>query len=220
MSCKCVHKCDVIHLYICRRSILFTGSHYPLQKCHQYRGPVTSLVFMHRKITDNTLYNNILLISLFGFFVCLGIIITLENFSLIWTRHPYRWRVANWTYARHAWPLSSEGSTPLWEGASFYNGHLQRPVTHTYCSALSSGNDTLLVFRIYVCRGWVSKTQPSFCGANSIAHCATAAVSTDWGNAHIWFTRKYTNFKQNILMYRKFEIFVIFPVFETIVIFD
>ena len=34
-----------------------------------------------------------------------------EFFSLIWIRHHCRWRAAHFlTYARHSWPLSSEGS--------------------------------------------------------------------------------------------------------------
>ena len=42
-------------------------------------------------------------------FVRMGFIVQLENFSLIWRRHHYWWRAAN-SYARHSWPLSSEGS--------------------------------------------------------------------------------------------------------------
>ena len=43
-------------------------------------------------------------------FVCVEFIIPLENFSLIWRHHHYRWRAANLTCTRHSWPLSSEGS--------------------------------------------------------------------------------------------------------------
>ena len=52
----------------------------------------------------------------FTSFVCLCVFVlsfflTLENISLIWRRHHYRWRVANFDlYARHLWPLSSESS--------------------------------------------------------------------------------------------------------------
>ena len=39
------------------------------------------------------------------------------------------------TYARHLWPLSSEGSLashiPPWHGVSVYNGHFRGPVTLT-----------------------------------------------------------------------------------------
>ena len=51
------------------------------------------------------------LISPSNLFVCLGFFIPLEDFSLIWRRHHYRWKAANFfTYVRHSWPLSSEGS--------------------------------------------------------------------------------------------------------------
>ena len=35
---------------------------------------------------------------------------------------------------------------------------------------------SLPVFTTKVCRGWDSKTQPSACEANTLTHCATAAV--------------------------------------------
>ena len=43
-------------------------------------------------------------------FVCLEFSVPLENFSLIWRRHHCRWRLQILTYARHSWPMSSEGS--------------------------------------------------------------------------------------------------------------
>ena len=42
------------------------------------------------------------------FFVCLGFIVPLEIFPLIWTHNHYCWRAAN--FARLSWQLSSEGS--------------------------------------------------------------------------------------------------------------
>ena len=47
-------------------------------------------------------------------FVCLGFIAPLENFSLMWRRHHYRWRTVFLTYARHSWPLSSKSSLALY----------------------------------------------------------------------------------------------------------
>ena len=35
---------------------------------------------------------------------------------------------------------------------------------------------SLPVFTTEFCRGWISNTQPSACGANAPTHCATAAV--------------------------------------------
>ena len=40
--------------------------------------------------------------------VCLRLIVPLENFSLVWRRHQYRWRAAYLIYARHLWLLRSE----------------------------------------------------------------------------------------------------------------
>ena len=48
------------------------------------------------------------LIRLF-LFVCLEFFVTLENVSLIWRRHHYRWRAANFDLCS-VWPLSSKGS--------------------------------------------------------------------------------------------------------------
>ena len=50
------------------------------------------------------------LFFVFGGFFCLGFFVPLENLSLIWRRHHYRWKLQNLTFARHLWPLSSEGS--------------------------------------------------------------------------------------------------------------
>ena len=51
-------------------------------------------------------------------FVCMGVFVPLENFSLIWIRQYYRWRLQILTYARHLRPLSSEGTLAC----------------HTYCN--------------------------------------------------------------------------------------
>ena len=63
--------------------------------------------------------------------VCLWVIVPLENFSLIWRRHHYRWNCCKF------WPiLSTYGHwavrvlNVLWHRTSVYNGHLRRPVTH------------------------------------------------------------------------------------------
>ena len=73
------------------------------------------------------------------------------------------------TYARHSWPLSSEGSLAshnlLWHGASVYNGHLRGPVTFTPIAERLAVELSLPVFTTYVCRGWDSNNQPSACGA-------------------------------------------------------
>ena len=72
-------------------------------------------------------------------FVCLGFNVLLENFSLIWRRLNCRWRAANLTYARHFWPLSSEGSSAC----------------HTYCD---KGHPFIMVISEYP---WQSHLLPS-----------------------------------------------------------
>ena len=68
-------------------------------------------------------------------FVCLGFIVPLEIFSLIWRRHHYRWRAANldpWSafMAIEQWRFFSVPHL-LWHGSSVYNDHLRGPVTLT-----------------------------------------------------------------------------------------
>ena len=43
------------------------------------------------------------------YIVCLGVFVPLENFSLIWRYHHYRW-LQLLTYVWNLWPLSREGS--------------------------------------------------------------------------------------------------------------
>ena len=68
-------------------------------------------------------------------FVCLGFIVSLENFSLIRRRHHYQWRPANFYLcsALKAIELWGFFCVPhlLWHGASVYNGQLLGPVTLT-----------------------------------------------------------------------------------------
>ena len=84
------------------------------------------------------------------------------------------------TYARHLWPLNSEGSLAchtycMWHRASFYNGHLQRPVRLTPIAELLAVELSLPVFTIKVCCSWDWNTQPSTCKANALTHCDIAA---------------------------------------------
>ena len=57
------------------------------------------------------------------------------------------------TYARHSWPLSSEGSL-----ASVYNGHLRGPVTLTLIAERLAVELSLPVFTTKVCPDWDSNT--------------------------------------------------------------
>ena len=103
----------------------------------------------------------------------------IENFSLIWRRHHYWFRAANFDLCSALEAIEQWGffSVPhlLWHyWASVYNGHLRGPVTHTCCRAFSNGTVTTRFFDLG--RSWDSNTQPSACRANVLTHCATAAV--------------------------------------------
>ena len=81
------------------------------------------------------------------------------------------------TYARHSWPLSSEGSlASRTYGASVNDGHLRGPVTLTPNAKRLAVGLSLPVFTTLICRGWDSTTSPSDSGANCLTHCATATV--------------------------------------------
>ena len=73
--------------------------------------------------------------NLFCLFVCLVFIVPLENSSLMWRRHHYWWRFANFDLCSALLVIEQRGfsSVPhlLWHGASVYNGHLRGPVTLT-----------------------------------------------------------------------------------------
>ena len=69
------------------------------------------------------------------FFVCVGFIVPLENFSLTWRRYHYRWKAANSYLCSSLKVIEQLGffNVPYlhWHGASVYNGHLQESVTLT-----------------------------------------------------------------------------------------
>ena len=62
-----------------------------------------------------------------------GVFVSLENFSLIWRRHYYRWRTAKFDLCSARMAIEQWGffSVPhlLWQEAYVYNGHLHGPVT-------------------------------------------------------------------------------------------
>ena len=69
--------------------------------------------------------------------ICLFVLIfvQLENFSLIWRRHHYRWRAANFDLCSALMAIEQSvffsGPQLLWHGASVYNDNPQGPVTLT-----------------------------------------------------------------------------------------
>ena len=121
------------------------------------------------------------LIALLPVFVCLfGVYRPTREFLLIWRRHHYRCRSANFDLCLALMAIEPREffSVPrlLWHGASVYNGHLRGLVTLTLIAELLAVELSLPVFMTSVCGGWDSNTQPSACGANAQTHCTTAAV--------------------------------------------
>ena len=79
-------------------------------------------------------------------FVCIEFYTPLESFSLIWRRHLYQWRAANFDiYSAlmtiEQWRFLSVLHL-LWHGTSVYNDHLRELMTPVANQALSSGADT------------------------------------------------------------------------------
>ena len=81
-------------------------------------------------------------------FACLEIFVPLENFSLPWRRHHYRWKAGNFELCSELMVIEKWGfiSVPhlLWHGASVCYCHL----THTCCRAFSSGTVTTCFIRL------------------------------------------------------------------------
>ena len=96
------------------------------------------IVSYHNRVTkldhlfSNTLY---MLLKCVCLFVLYGFYVQLENFSLIWRRHHYWWKVDNFDLCSALMAIEQWGffSVPdlQWHGSSFYNGHLRGPVRLT-----------------------------------------------------------------------------------------
>ena len=112
----------------------------------------------------------------FGLFVCLGVFVPLENFSLIWRRHHWDEGLCLALMAIEQWRFFSVPHL-LWYGASVYHGHLRGPMTHIYCRAYGSGAVTIPVFTTKVLSQVESNTQFSACEANALTHCAMETSS-------------------------------------------
>ena len=120
--------------------------------------------------------------NFYDLFVCFFDFYRLENFSLIWRRHHYRWRATNFDLSLAVMAIEQWGffrvSHLLWHGASVYNynGHLRGPLTLTLIAERSAVGLSILFIRTWVCGGWDSNIQPYACEANALTYCATAAV--------------------------------------------
>ena len=91
------------------------------------------------------------------------------------------------TYARHSWPLSSEGSLTCHthcDGPPFYNGHLRGPVTLTSNAERLAVELSLPVFTTQVCR--VRGSNPDLPHARrtlylyAIAGVCSLSSTTEW----------------------------------------
>ena len=111
-----------------------------------------------------------------------------------WRRHRCRWRAANIDLCSALMAIQ--------HGCSL--------ACHTYCDTrhpfiidLSETLDTHTMLSVWqwschydlVCRGWDSNTQPSTYGANALAHCATAAVSSpyEWNTLYMYINERGLN---------------------------
>ena len=105
-----------------RFSIAIISRKYFVIFCQVVNSTLTKLAMMNAKPRQTiNLYLDLIKKSAIKFrFVCLCFYIPLEKCSLKWRIHHY---LQILTYARHSWPLSSEGSL-LCHGTSVYNGHL------------------------------------------------------------------------------------------------
>ena len=85
-------------------------------------------------------------------FVCF--IVPLENFSLIWRPHHYRWRASNFDLCSALMAIEQWGflSVPhlLWHGTFVYDGHLRGHVTLTHIAEHLAVELSLPIFTTYV----------------------------------------------------------------------
>ena len=111
-------------------------------------------------------------------FVCLGFFISLEKVSLIWRRHHYRWRAAQFVISLALMSNRQWGffrvSHLLWHGTSVYNG--QDPWHSHLLPSVWWWSCHYQVFTTKFCRSWNSNSQPSACGENALTNCATTAA--------------------------------------------
>ena len=107
-----------------------------------------------------------------GVFIYLGFFVPVENFSLIWRRHHYRWRSANVDVYSVFMAIEQWGffSVPhlRWHGPTLYSCHFRGPVTLTPVAERLAVELSLPVLTSKVCRRWDSNIQPSACETNAL----------------------------------------------------
>ena len=109
--------------------------------------------------------------------VCLfGVDRSTREFILIWKRHHYRLRVANFNrcsvYRLYGHWTARVLYTPTVTSLKWSSPRTHD--SHTFCRAFSSGAITTCFLN------WDSNTLYSACGADALAHCTIAAVV--WSN--------------------------------------
>ena len=112
---------DFIHIFVNSYNAIYLHIH--MQMCTLGKNASSASLIVNHDLTFVCL------------FVYLGIIVPVENFSLIERRHHFRWRATNFDLSSALMVIKQWGffSVPhlLWHGASVYNGHLRGPVTLT-----------------------------------------------------------------------------------------
>ena len=119
--------------------------------------------------------------------ICLfGVFVTLQNNSLIWTRHLCRWMSANFDLYSALMAIDQWGffsvSHLLWYGVR-YRLNWSSPRTHdtnTYCRAIGNGAVTTCFYVLGLSSEHPTLNLPD-CEANALIDFATAAVQTDGG---------------------------------------
>ena len=105
-------------------------------------------------------------------FIYLGFFVPVDNFSLIWRRHHYRWRSANVDVYSVFMAIEQWGffSVPhlMWHGPTLYSCHFRGPVALTPVAERLAVELSLPVLTSKVCRRWDSNIQPSACETNAL----------------------------------------------------
>ena len=117
--------------------LTFYNVHIPfVSKTFTILSEVWNILVINWKDGDS-LFSYFVILCLIVCFFLFGVyfIVPLENFSLIWRRHHYRWRVANFDLCSALMIIEQWGffNVPhlLWHGASGYYGIVRGPVTLT-----------------------------------------------------------------------------------------
>ena len=121
-------------------------------------------------------------------FVCLGFFVPLQNFSLIWRRHHYRWKAANFDLRSALTAIEQWGffSVPhlLWHGLSVYNGHLLGPKPLTsIAESLAVELSLYLFLRLRSVAAGIRASNLPLAGRTLLTDCSTAAVCENWNDS-------------------------------------